>query len=107
MAWLRDLAWPVKTAIFDGEAVAGDGLIAAEAQWRSRPSRGRLLGSCFAGVERADHGAWMGKVCSTFPRRGSTRALRSVSSWHAARNASMARTISLTNDAIPMTTRCG
>jgi hypothetical protein len=25
MAWLRDLAWPVGSAILDGEAVAGDG----------------------------------------------------------------------------------
>ena len=25
MAWLRELAWPVESAIFDGEAVAGDG----------------------------------------------------------------------------------
>jgi ATP-dependent DNA ligase len=25
MAWLRELAWPVESAILDGEAVAGDG----------------------------------------------------------------------------------
>src|SRR5215475_9028992 len=25
MAWLRDFAWPMDSAIFDGEAVAGDG----------------------------------------------------------------------------------
>ena len=25
MAWLRELRWPVDTAVLDGEAVAGDG----------------------------------------------------------------------------------
>ena len=68
---------------------------------------GDVLVGALAGGHGGDHGARIGKVCRTFTRRGSARALRSASSWHAARNASMAPTMSLTNDAIPMSTRCG
>ena len=36
MAWLRDLKWPFKSAIFDGEACAGDGHEGIQAVFNER-----------------------------------------------------------------------
>src|SRR5215813_6093930 len=44
MAWLRGLTWPVETAVFDGEATAGDGheSIHAVFEARKRPDDGAM-----------------------------------------------------------------
>jgi ATP-dependent DNA ligase len=36
MAWLRELSWPVGSAVFDGEAVAGDGNEGIQAVFHER-----------------------------------------------------------------------
>jgi bifunctional non-homologous end joining protein LigD len=43
MAWLRDLAWPVESAIFDGEAVAGDGNEGIQAVFHERDRAGGAM----------------------------------------------------------------
>jgi bifunctional non-homologous end joining protein LigD len=43
MAWLRDLAWPVESAIFDGEAVAGDGNEGIQAVFHERGRAGGTM----------------------------------------------------------------
>src|SRR6185369_11775364 len=40
MAWLRELAWPVGSAIFDAEAVAGDGNEGIQAVFHERGRAG-------------------------------------------------------------------
>src|SRR5262245_11921502 len=39
-AWLRELAWPVDNAVFDGEAVAGDGHEGMQAVFTQRQRAG-------------------------------------------------------------------
>jgi bifunctional non-homologous end joining protein LigD len=36
LAWLRDIAWPVPSAVLDGEAVAGDGREGIQAVFEAR-----------------------------------------------------------------------
>ena len=43
MAWLRDLPWPVERAIFDGEAVAGDGNEGIQAVFHARQRAGGAM----------------------------------------------------------------
>jgi ATP-dependent DNA ligase len=40
MAWLRDLQWPVETAVLDGEACAGDGHEGIQAVFEERNREG-------------------------------------------------------------------
>ena len=103
-------AWSDDTGVVAPTSVTGFLPLALGQRFTPRPLLlpvGDMLLSALAGVEGGDHGAWIGKVCRTFTRRGSTRALRAASSRQAARNASIAATMSLTNEAIPMSTRCG
>ena len=43
MAWLRELAWPVDAAIFDGEAVAGNGNEGIQAVFHERGRAGGVM----------------------------------------------------------------
>jgi len=43
MAWLRELAWPVESAIFDGEAVARDGNEGIQAIFHERHRAGGAM----------------------------------------------------------------
>ena len=43
MAWLRDLHWPVKSAILDGEAVAGDGHEGIQSVFEARGTAGSAM----------------------------------------------------------------
>src|SRR5215470_12011882 len=45
MAWLRDIAWPVASAIFDGEACAGGGHEGIQAVFCGAQARRRLHGA--------------------------------------------------------------
>ena len=43
LAWLREIRWPVASAVLDGEAVAGDGSEGIQAVFEARNRTGRTV----------------------------------------------------------------
>ena len=43
LAWLRELRWPIASAVLDGEAVAGDGSEGIQAVFEARTRSGRSM----------------------------------------------------------------
>jgi ATP-dependent DNA ligase len=54
MAWLRELAWPVDSAILDGEAVAGDGNEGIQAVFHERGRAGGAMAVILFDVLKLD-----------------------------------------------------
>lgn len=46
MAWLKEIEWPFKSAIFDGEACSGDGHEGIQAVFTERNASVRTCRSC-------------------------------------------------------------
>jgi ATP-dependent DNA ligase len=52
LVWLRDIRWPVASAVLDGEAVAGDGSEGIQAVFEARPRAGSPM--AFAAFDLLD-----------------------------------------------------
>jgi ATP-dependent DNA ligase len=69
MAWLRDIAWPFESAIFDGEACAGDGHEGIDSVFVERKRPGGDMALVLFDLLHLD-----GRSVMREPRLGSSRA---------------------------------
>src|SRR6202795_2910637 len=61
LAWLRDICWPVASAVLDGEAVAGDGSEGIQAVFEARTRPGSPMAFAAFDVLELDGQSVMGE----------------------------------------------